>query len=174
MTHRVKSRRPYDASQRRARAADRRSAVLKAAHELFRREGFAATTVAAVAAQAGVSPETVYKNFGSKPGLVRALHEEALRGQGPVPAYRRSEALRTSADPLAIVRGWSRLSMELAPRGSPLLLLVRDAASLDPDLRRLLDELDGARHERMTENARFLRDAGHLRADVSVQTAADL
>lgn len=174
MTHRVKSRRPYDASRRRARAADRRSAVLKAAQELFRREGFAATTVAAVAEQAGVSPETVYKNFGSKPGLVRALHEEALRGEGPVPAYRRSDALRTSADPVAVVRGWARLSMELAPRGAPLLLLVRDAASLDPDLRRLLDELDEARHARMTDNARFLRDAGHLRPDVSVPTAADL
>lgn len=174
MTHRVKSRRPYDASRRRARAADRRSAVLRAAEELFRRDGFAATTVAAVAGQAGVSPETVYKNFGGKPGLVRALHDEALRGEGPLPAYRRSDALRTSADPVAIVRGWARLSMELAPRGAPLLLLVRDAARVDPALRRLLDELDEARHQRMSQNAQFLADAGHLRPDVSVQTAADL
>ena len=174
MPHQVKRRRTYDATKRRANAVARRAVVLAAARELFLIEGFAATTVAAVAARAGVSQETVYKNFGGKPGLVRALHDDAMRGEGPVPPYRRSEDLRGHSDPYEIVRGWSRLSTEVAPRVSPLLLLLRDAAAVQPDLRELLAELDEARHRRMSENAQFLHEAGHLRESVTARSAADL
>ena len=123
---------------------------------------------------AGVSQETVYKNFGSKPGPVSALHDDAMRGEAPVPLYRRSDDLRGHSDPYEIVRGWSRLSMEVAPRVSPLLLLMRGAAVVQPDLRELLAELDEARHQRMAENARFLHQAGHLRESVTARAAADL
>ena len=78
MPHQVKSRRAYDGTKRRAGALTRRAVVLAAARELFLQDGFASTTVAAVAERAGVSKETVYKRFGGKPGLVRALHDEAM------------------------------------------------------------------------------------------------
>lgn len=174
MPHHVKRLRSYDATRRRADALARRRGVLAAAKELFLQKGFTATTVAAVAEQAGVSQETVYKNFGSKAGLVRALHDDAMRGEGPASPYQRSNELRGNADPYVIVRGWSRLTTEVAPRVSPLLLLLRDAAVVQPDLRELLDEFDETRHQRMSENARFLYDAGHLRKDVTPQAAADL
>lgn len=174
MTHHVKGRRSYDATKRRADAVARRTSVLAAARELFLLDGFATTTVAAVAALAGVSQETVYKNFGSKPGLVRALHDEAMRGETPVSPYRRSADLRGHSDPYEIVRGWSRLSTEVAPRVSPLLLLLRDAAVVQPDLRELLAELDEARHQRMSENAQFLHQAGHLRESMTTRAATDL
>jgi len=106
--------------------------------------------------------------------LVRALHEDAMRGEGPVSPYQRSEDLRGQPDPYEIVRGWSRLSMEVAPRVSPLLLLMRDAAVIQPTLRDLLAELDDARHRRMSENAQFLHKAGHLREGVTTRAAADL
>jgi AcrR family transcriptional regulator len=174
MPHHVKRRRTYDTTKRRADALARRTAVLASARELFLLDGFAATTVAAVAERGGVSQETVYKNFGGKPGLVRALHEDAMRGEGPVSPYQRSEDLRGQPDPYEIVRGWSRLSMEVAPRVSPLLLLMRDAAVIQPTLRDLLAELDDARHRRMSENAQFLHKAGHLREGVTTRAAADL
>lgn len=174
MPHHVKRRRTYDTTKRRADALARRAAVLAGARELFLLEGFAATTVEAVAKRGGVSQETVYKHFGSKAGLVRALHDDAMRGEGPVPPYRRSEDLRAQSDPYEIVRGWARLSMEVAPRVSPLLLLLRDAAVIEPDLRDMRAELDDARHRRMSENAQFLHEAGHLRQGVTNRAAADL
>lgn len=170
----VKTQRPYDASGRRAAALARRDAVLDTARELFLRSGFAGTTVAAIATGAGVSQETVYKTFGGKTGLVEALYRQGLLGAGPVPAYERSDSLRTNPDPHEVVRGWSRLAMEVSPRVSPIGLLVRDAALVDPGLRDLLEELDDDRHRRMTDNARYLHEAGHLRPGVSVQAAADL
>lgn len=174
MPQHVKGRRKYDGTRRRADAVARRAGVLAAARELFLVDGFTATTVAAVAERAGVSQETVYKNFGSKPGLVRALHDDAMRGEAPVSPYRRSEDLRGHSDPYEIVRGWSRLATEVSPRVSPLLLLLRDAAVVQPDLRDLLTELDESRHQRMSENARFLHQAGHLREGVTTRAAADL
>lgn len=170
----VKSRRSYDSSKRRAAARARQEAVLDAARDLFLRQGFAATTISAVAESAGVSAETVYKSFGGKAGLVEALYRQALLGEGPVPAYERSDRLRTKADPREVVRGWSRLAMEVGPRVSAVQLLVRDAALVDPQLRGLLDELDKDRHRRMTENAEYLRSAGHLDPEVGVEHAADV
>src|SRR4051794_5284976 len=62
----VTTQRRYDASRRRAQARARQEAVLDSARELFLQDGFARTTVAAVATRAGVSQETVYKTFGGK------------------------------------------------------------------------------------------------------------
>ena len=85
----VKTRR-YDASSRRAAARQRRDDILSAARELMLRNGYAATTVGAIARAAGVSTETVYKAFGDKPGVVQALFRRGLEGSGDEPAEERS------------------------------------------------------------------------------------
>ncbi|MBC2592495.1 helix-turn-helix domain-containing protein [Rhodococcus aetherivorans] len=58
--------------------------MLDAAAQLFLDRGYAGTTVASVAAQSGVSPETIYKSFGGKTGSVRALHARSLAGRGRI------------------------------------------------------------------------------------------
>jgi AcrR family transcriptional regulator len=166
--------RQYDATRRRRQAEQRRRAVLDAAQALFFDAGYAATTIAGIAEAAGVSPETVYKRFGGKPGLVRELRARALFGAGPIPAEDRSNRLRDLADPRDVVKGWAKLAGEVAPRVAPILGLVRDAAVLDADLRALADELDADRLRRMRANARFLADAGHLRHGVSLTQATDI
>ncbi len=166
--------RHYDASRRRLKAAQRRHSVLDAAQELFFSQGYAATTIAGIAAAAGVSPETVYKGFGGKPGLVRELRTHALLGTGTVAAEDRSDQLRDLADPRAVVRGWAKLAAEVAPRVAPILGLVRDAAAFDPTMQELADDLDSDRLRRMRANARFLADAGHLRPGVSLPQATDV
>src|SRR5437868_5851174 len=88
----VKPRRRYDASHRRDQARRRRDRIIDAAQRLFLRDGYGSTTIAAIAAGCGVSADTIYKSFGGKPGLVRAIYRRALQGQGPVPAERRSDA----------------------------------------------------------------------------------
>ena len=82
----VKSTRRYDTSRRREQARQTRDAVLHAAREQFLEHGYAATTVARIAERAGTSVETVYKAFGGKSGLVRALWDRGLAGRGPIPA----------------------------------------------------------------------------------------
>src|SRR5579884_2132843 len=101
----VKPRRRYDASRRRRQALLTRQAVVDVARQLLLTRGYAATTIAAIAQQADVSVEMIYKAFGGKPGLVRAIWERALAGAGPISAYRRSDAMRLrQTDPRVVVR----------------------------------------------------------------------
>src|SRR5712671_4820961 len=90
----VNSKRRYDSSRRAAQARQTRAAVVEAARQLFLHDGYAGTTIAAVAAEADVSVETIYKAFGGKPGLVRAICAAALAGEGSVPAETRSDELQ--------------------------------------------------------------------------------
>jgi AcrR family transcriptional regulator len=173
VTNPVKAR-TYDASGRRALALQRRARILDIAGERFRIQGYAATTVAEVARRARVSEETVYKAFGGKSGLVRELRARALEGAGSEPAESRSDRLRDDDDPARIVHGWAVLASEVAPRVAPILLLVRDAALLDPGMRELAAELDEERRVRMAANAAALHRAGHLRPGLSVRRATDL
>jgi AcrR family transcriptional regulator len=172
-SHPVKVRRQYDSTRRREAAQRRRATVLDSAWARFGAEGYAATTVAAIAADAGVSPETVYKAFGGKPGLVHALWERALAGTGPVPAHERSDAASSgAADPLEVFDAWARLSAEVAPRAAPVQLLVREAAASDLAVAALQDELEAARLRRMAHNAKAIRR--HLRPGLSVPQARDV
>ena len=175
MAAKVKRRRRYDSARRQEAAQERRAAVVEAASRLFMREGFSGTTIARIAEDAGVSVETVYKTFGNKIALVRAIRDKALAGEGPVHAERRSDRMQASAnDPRKIVRGWGVVTMEVAPRVAPVLLLVREAAASDPELARLDEEMDASRLTRMTHNARTLLNGGHLRAGITLDAATDV
>ncbi|MEV5012826.1 TetR family transcriptional regulator [Streptomyces sp. NPDC055692] len=172
---RVKAARGYDSSRRREQAERNRAAVLEAAWRLFEERGYGATTVSAVAAAAGVSAETVYKAFGGKAALVRALWERGLAGRGPVHAQERSDVMReNAADPHAIVRAWGGFITEVMPATAPVLLLVRAAAATVPEMARLRVELDDSRLARMEVNARFLADHHHLRPGLTVEYARDI
>lgn len=166
-------RRRYDAGGRRAQAERTRQALIELARDALLTRGYAATTVSEVARACGVSVESVYKRFGGKPGLVRAVVDTALLGEGALPAETRSDALAIS-DPAQLLAGWARLTAEIAPRVAPILLLLRQAGDQDADLTALALELDDNRRQRMGTNARRLADTGALRPGVSADQAADV
>jgi AcrR family transcriptional regulator len=131
--------------------------------------------VALIAAEAGVSAETIYKTFGGKPGLVRAIHERGLAGRGKAPAPDRSDAISAhEADPRAILRHWGKLAAEVSPLVSPILLVARSAAAVDPELGSLLAETDQSRLARMRHNAGVLAQRGFLRDGMTVERAAEI
>ena len=168
-------RRAYNASGRRAAAAERQAAVIAAAERRFLSEGYGAATIAAVAADAGVSVDTIYKSFGGKPGLVRALWQKALEGVGPVAAERRSDRLqKEQPNPHKMIQGWGTFTAEVAPRAARILMLIHAAAATDPEIRALQEELDAGRLRRMTINARRLRARGHVRAGITLAQATDV
>jgi AcrR family transcriptional regulator len=166
---RVKSRRPYDSSGRRASARRNREAVLDAAQRQFLEVGYIPTTVA------GVSVETIYKAFGGKSGLVHAIYERGLAGRRPTPAYQRSDEMRAhETDARTIMRKWSLLTAEVASMVMPIRLLMRSAAVTDPEMTELLKASDDERLTRMRHHARFLADRGHLRNGVTLVEATDI
>ena len=171
----VKRKRAYDSTRRSEQARQTRDAIVDSARRMFLRDGFAPTTIAAIAADVTVSPDTIYKTFGGKAGLVRAICERALLGTGPIPAETRSDALQADEpDPRKIIRGWGALTIEVAPRGAPILLLVRAAGASDPEMAALYTEMGAQRLVRMTHNARNLDAAGPLRAGLTVEHAGEI
>lgn len=171
----VKARRRYDAGRRRAQAAQTQRTILDVGRRQFLEHGYAATTVARIATEAGTSVETVYKAFRGKSGIVRALWERGLDGRGAVPAPERSDLLSsTETDPVRVLRGWGMFSTEVAPEVAPILLLVRGAAATDPDMAALLAEAEAQHRTRMRHNARRLQQRGWLRPEIGLAHAADV
>lgn len=178
MTERVKTpRRTYDSSGRQARAAQTRSSVLVAARKAFLADGYAATTIPSVAAAAGVSVETVYKAFANKAGLVKSVFDVAIAGDDePVPVMQREFVQRNIAepDPRRKLSAYGAHLTEIAERTNPILLVVRDAAVSDPAAAEVWAKLQAERLIGMTAFATHLRDAGHLRAGITMPHARDV
>ena len=175
MTASVKRRRSYDSRRRRQQAETTRQDVLGAARRLLLELGYAGTTIGAIAGAAGVSRETIYKSFGGKAGLVRAIWMQSLEGAGRVPAEKRSDAIRASGrDARSLIRAWGAFVTEVAPRVAPIVLLIRAAAATDARMAELLAEVDAQRNQRMETNARTLLERGDLRSDVTLDEARDI
>ena len=99
------AKRSYNSSRRTLQAAQTRDEVLRAASRLFSDTGWAGTTLAAIAAAAGVSVETIYKGFGSKKALLREAMDVAIVGDtAPLPYVERPEfaALSQGTPDLAV------------------------------------------------------------------------
>jgi AcrR family transcriptional regulator len=71
---------PQPKDLRAARIADTEERIVAAARELFVRDGYAATTLAAVADAARVGHRTVYVRFGTKADLLKRVVDVAVVG----------------------------------------------------------------------------------------------
>jgi AcrR family transcriptional regulator len=173
----VKAPRRYDSTGRQAQARETRARILRAAQARFLAQGYGATTVPAIAQDAGVSAETVYKAFTNKAGLLKAVCDVALVGDDePVPMSQRTPVREILAepDPRQKVTIWSRFFVSFAPRAVPVLLVVRGAAANDPGVAAVWDQMLAERRRGMSEFARHLFEGGHLRADINQEEAGDI
>ncbi|MEA2828171.1 MAG: hypothetical protein QOG43_2610 [Actinomycetota bacterium] len=171
----VKGKRRYDSRGRQEQAGRNREAALDAAARLFSERGYAPTSIASIAREAGLSVQTIYKVFGGKSGLVKGIYERGLLGRGAAPAYERSDAMRArEADPRTVMRRWGSLTTEVASVVSPIRLLMRSAALADPEMADLLRETDEDRLRRMRHHADFLHERGYLRDGITVREATDV
>ena len=154
MTEHVKPRRSYDSRRRREQAAQTRQEILGAAGKLFREQGYSGTSMVGVATEAGVVVETIYRTFGSKSGLFRAVIEE--------PDSRRQVALYVATQP-----GIHR-------RAGPLLRALREGMASDRELRAVWDEMEAWRLDGQGRFVTMLASKGALRPELSAQRARDV
>jgi AcrR family transcriptional regulator len=172
-----RSSRPYDARRRQAQALETRRAMLDAARALFLEHGYVGTALPAVADAAGVSVQNVYKVFGNKAGLVKAVFDVAVAGDDePLPLMQREMVaqVRAEPDPRRKLALYGQHMARTAPRIMPILLLVRDAAAGDPSAAELWAILQEERLTGMGRFAKDLRDEGHLREGVTRDEARDV
>ena len=179
MNEEVKTRRRYDSPHRREQAAATRRKVIGAAQALFLEQGYAGTTMAAIAREAGVVVETVYRSFGSKVALFGAVVEAALAGgveRAEVPVEERPAiaAVIAETDPARQVALYAATQPGIHRRAGPLLRAVRDAAAIDPEVARVWRELEAQRYIGQGRVAGLLASRGTLREGLSVETASDV
>jgi TetR/AcrR family transcriptional regulator, regulator of autoinduction and epiphytic fitness len=164
----VNQRRPYRSPRREQQAEQTRLLVLDAAERLFRERGYVGTSMAAVAVEAGVSPETVYGHFGSKRVLLGELFRRAVRGADPAPVPEQEVPRRLAA--MTDQREQLRLfAADITPRlerGAPLVAVLAAAAQSDPELAELLTRLHADRRRNLRVLVDALAAGGALRLPV--------
>jgi AcrR family transcriptional regulator len=177
MTETVKSKRSYDSPRRREQAAATRREILKAAQQLFERQGYAATTMEAIAAEAGVALKTVYVAFETKSGLLRSLWHLLLRGdEADAPVGERSWYRRVLEEPdperqLRLTAGTSRTVKQ---RAAPLMAVIRSAAPADPDIEALWGRIQSDFYDNQRSIVKELHKKKALRRGLDVTGATDI
>ena len=176
MAERVKTR-PYNSPRRREQAEATRRAILEAAQRLFERQGYAATTMAAIAAEAGVALKTVYVAFETKSGLLRALWHLLLRGdedEAPVRERRWYREVLDEPDPERQLRMNARNSRAVKARAGALLGVIRSAAPSDPDIAALWSRIQADFYDVQRPIVEALSSQKALRAGLDVTRATDI
>jgi AcrR family transcriptional regulator len=169
--------RAYRSTLRAERARRTRHAILEAAHRLFTERGYAATTIAAIAAEAGVAVDTVYAVAGTKPTLFRLLLETAISGTDEaVPAEERDYVLRIREAPTAPAKiaTYAAALRRIGQRMAPLLMVLREAAAQAPELEADRSEIAERRARNMRLFAADLHGTGELRDDLTIDEVADI
>jgi AcrR family transcriptional regulator len=176
MAERVKPRR-YNSPRRREQAAATRREILEAAQRLFERHGYAATTMAAIAAEAGVALKTVYVAFETKSGVLRALWHLLLRGdEADVPMGERQWYRDVLAEPDPRRQVWlvAQNSRAVKTRAAALMKVIRDAAPTEPDIQALWSRIQSDFHEIQRPIVAALDERDALRPELDVARATDL
>ena len=174
MTH-VK--RAYDGSRRREQARARRLAVVQAARELFETGGFRQTTIAAIAKRAGVSSESIYKTFGTKAALAKAVFDLELAGDDePVPIAERPavQAIRDEPDVRRKITLFAEGLAQRQARSAAVQILIRDGRHVDDSLTPVWAALQREGLTGMTALGRHLLDTGQLREGLTIEQVRDV
>ena len=177
MTEPVNPKRSYNSPRRRKQAEETRREILEAAQRLFERQGYAATTVAAIAAEAGVALKTVYLAFETKGGVLRALWNLLLRGdEDDTPVAERAWYRETldEPDPERQLRLNARNSRAGKERVAAVGEAIRTAASTDPEIAALWDRIESNYHENQGLIVESLAAKDALAPGLDVETATDI
>ncbi|MDQ3176208.1 MAG: TetR/AcrR family transcriptional regulator [Actinomycetota bacterium] len=146
-------RRPYNSSRRRAQAEENRSAIVRAARDLFIEQGYGRTTIADIADAAGVSVETIYSAFRNKPTLLHKAWDITVGGDDQdVVFHERPEvvAIRNEPDLAERLMLHAAFSTKTAMRIAPFQLMVQSAAEAEPAAAAMLEEIGRQRLAGMT------------------------
>ncbi|MFI5511430.1 TetR family transcriptional regulator [Mycobacterium sp. NPDC051804] len=160
--------RSYRSTLRQQQAEATRVRVLAAAAELFATAGYARTTLAKIAAAAGVSAETV-QGQGPKAALLIAAIEYAgfgVVGEENVFNLEVGRHLLTIEDLDGALDYVAQTATDIHLRTAPLAPALFGGANADDELERFMDDLFASIKLQMRRVLDVFRDRGWLRADV--------
>jgi AcrR family transcriptional regulator len=174
----VKPRRRYDSRRRQAQSGQTRQDILAAARRVFLEHGYTGATMGNIAQAADVVVETIYRTFGSKAGLFKAVVRAAVAGgaaRADVPVDQRPaiQAIIAEQDPRRQLGLYAATQPGIHARSGPLLRVLAAASSVDPELAQVWQELEAERLAGMLRFAQLLAGRGVLRSGLTVDEARD-
>lgn len=121
---------------------ERRQRIIGSAIHVFAERGYAASSTAQIAAEAGVSKETIYAYFGNKAGLLREALTSLVAAPGDSVMVEPAERVASSAELLEQLRSLAmRLVTDLTqPQYLALARIVVAETPRDPSLAELFRE----------------------------------
>ena len=169
--------RRYHSPRRREQAEATRKQILDAAERLFIRDGYVATSMAAIAKDAGVALKTVYLAFETKSGLLRALWHRNLRGgreSVPVGDQAWFREVIEEPDPAKALRLNARNAREVKTRIAPLGSVILSAAAADPEIKALSERIWSQFYDNQRDVVESIHRRKGLKPGLSVDRAADI
>ncbi|MEY2515725.1 MAG: hypothetical protein QOJ89_3083 [bacterium] len=160
---------------RRQLAADEtQRAIIAAAARLFLKDGYHATSIGRIAADAGVAVQTIYNSVGAKREVLsRVLDFAAAGDNAPAPVARfMGEQAERARDARGVIELLVEFWRGALPRTAPIFRIIREAAASDA----AAAELERARAAQRLRNyhrpAQLIADRGALRAGLTIDGAA--
>lgn len=148
--------------------------MVEAARQLFLRDGYVATTIGAIAEQAGVAIQTIYNSVGNKAALLSAVVDATAAGpdaprSAPEIMRARTTAATDARAVFALLADWFA---EVHPRSSELFSVMRQASAVDAEAAKVLRDRAERRLRNYAEAAAALRQRGALTSGMSDEQAA--
>ncbi|HEY4568973.1 MAG TPA: helix-turn-helix domain-containing protein, partial [Kribbella sp.] len=159
------------------KAQANRHRMRTAAQTLFAARGYSATSMQAIADEAGMAVQTLYFTFGTKRALLSELLDVAVAGDDePVPTLERPgvRAAIEDPDPVAQLRRQARLAREIYERVAPVLQIVAHAAAADPEIHDLWETNNAQRAVVMERLITALAEKSALREGLDTLMATDV
>ena len=172
-----RAKRPYNSERRKQQALGTRRAILDASQLLFERDGYVATTMDDIAAEAGVALKTVYSAFTTKAGLLRSLWDLLLKGDtddAPVAARAWYRSVLEERDPQRQLRLLATGACAVKVRVGAFLRVIRSAAVVDADSAALWHLIQTDFYENQSAIIKVLHERGGLRSGLGAVEAADI
>jgi len=169
--------RRYASQVRDEQARRTRRAIVTAAHDLFLAQGYAATTIDAIAEAAHVARRTVFNSVGGKAALLKLALDWAIVGDDePVAMADRPaiKAILAEPDPRKALLLWVQAVTDVDSRTAPLGEILTAAADIDPAAAELLAETSRNRMLGATMFTRYLASLDGLAVGMTEQHAAEL
>lgn len=180
MSEKTRPSRSYNAPVRRARAAQTRRRIIDAAARVFAVHGYAGATIPAIAAEAGVAVETVYRSAGGKANLLADAVRAAVAGgaeRAEVPVERRPAVRRVIEGPDAVrqLELYAATQPGIWQRVGPIMRALDAAAAGEPALIEVRDRLAAERlHGLRSGLGELLARQGVLRPGLTAGRAGDI
>src|SRR6185503_19366966 len=172
------TKREYDSSRRQAQANETRRHILEAARKLFTERGYAGATAEAVAAQAGVSAQTIYAIFKNKKKLLVSLMNVSpatgMEDHTPMSEHTNVQAVGQEHDQRRQLQMFAQVVANNLNQVAGVFEVIADAARIEPDFERIVQKLNKQRLEHMTFAVQQIAANGPFRINMDETHATDI